>query len=44
MAISNVFKTKASSLAKIAALPVYRHPADLLNEHALSYDLQKKQI
>jgi len=26
-----LFKTRASSLAKIAALPVFRHPADLLN-------------
>lgn len=31
MALNNLYKTKASSLAKIATLPVFRHPADLLN-------------
>jgi hypothetical protein len=44
MASSILFKTKASSLAKVAALPVFRHPADLLNEYTLPYDLQRKQI
>lgn len=37
MALNQIYKTKASSLAKIAALPVYRSPADLLNEHTHSY-------
>jgi hypothetical protein len=44
MASSILYKTRASSLAKVAALPVYRHPADLLNEYTLPYDLQQKQI
>ena len=44
MSLSNIFKTKASSLAKVAALPVYRHPADLLNEHSQPYHIQKQQI
>ena len=37
-------KTKASTIAKIAALPRYRHPMDLLNEPKLPYSLQKSQI
>ena len=37
-------KSKASTLAKIAALPRYRSPKDLLNEPHLPYDLQIKQI
>lgn len=44
MALNNLYKTTASSLAKVAALPVYRHPADLLNEFHHPYDLQRKQI
>lgn len=31
MASTILTKTKASTLAKVAALPVFRHPADLLN-------------
>lgn len=42
--MSSLIKTKASSLAKINALPVFRSPADLYNEFTLPYDLQKKQI
>jgi hypothetical protein len=42
--MNSLFKTKASSLAKIAALPVFRSPADLYNETAVPYDLQKKQL
>jgi hypothetical protein len=30
--MSSLFKTRASSLAKVANLPRYRHPADLINE------------
>jgi hypothetical protein len=44
MASSILTKTKASTLAKVAALPVFRHPADLLNEYTLPYDLQIKQL
>jgi hypothetical protein len=42
--MSSLFKTKASSLAKISALPVLRSPADLYNEKTLPYDLQRKQL
>ena len=42
--MNSLFKTKASSLAKIAALPVFRSPADLYNETTVPYDLQKKQL
>lgn len=41
--MSSLFKTKASSLAKVSALPVFRSPADLYNEKSLPYDLQRKQ-
>lgn len=42
--LMSVFKTKASSLAKIAALPRIRSPYDLYNEPHLAYDIQAKQI
>lgn len=42
--MSSLFKTKASSLAKVTALPVFRSPADLYNENTISFDVQKKQI
>jgi hypothetical protein len=42
--MSSLFKTKASSLAKVSALPVFRSPADLYNEKTLPYDLQRKQL
>jgi hypothetical protein len=42
--MASLFKTKASSLAKVAALPVLRSPADLYNELTLPYDLQRKQL
>lgn len=40
--MSSLIKTKASSLAKVAALPRLRSPADLYNEYTQPYDLQKK--
>lgn len=42
--VTGFTKSKASTLAKIAALPRYRHPMDLLNEPHLPYDLQIKQM
>ena len=44
MALQSFSKSKASTLAKIAVLPRYRHPKDLLNEPTLSYQVQKQQI
>ena len=44
MATTQLFKTKASSLAKVAALPRHRHPADLLNEYTLPYKLQRQMV
>ena len=44
MATAQLFKTKASSLAKIAALPRHSNPADLLNEYTLPYKLQRQMI
>lgn len=44
MALNAFTKSKASTLAKIAALPRFRHPMDLLNEPHLPYDLQVKQM
>jgi hypothetical protein len=41
---SQFTKSKASTLAKIAALPRYRSPKDLLNEPHLPYDKQTLQI
>ena len=41
----NLFtKPKATTMAKLAAMPRYRDPRDLLNEPYLPYDLQMKQI
>lgn len=37
-------KSKASTLAKIAALPRFRSPKDLINEPHLPYDIQIAQI
>lgn len=31
MSNTNLFKTTASTLKKVAELPRYRHPADLIN-------------
>jgi len=43
--MASVFtKSKASTLAKLAALPRFRSPKDLLNEPHLPYDLQISQI
>lgn len=42
--MTSLFKTKASTLAKISALPVFRSPKDLYNEFTEPMDLQKKQI
>ena len=44
MATTQLFKSRASSLAKVAELPVHRHPADLLNEFTLPFKLQKQMI
>ena len=44
MALQSFTKSKASTLAKIAALPRFRHPKDLLNEPTLPFQLQKQQI
>ncbi len=44
MALQSFTKSKASTLAKIAGLPRYRHPKDLLNELTLPFQLQKQQI
>ena len=44
MTLQGFSKTKASTLAKIAALPRYRHPMDLLNEPTLPFQLQRQQI
>ena len=37
-------KSKASTIAKIAALPRFRSPKDLINEPHLPYDVQIRQI
>lgn len=42
--MNSLFKTKASSLAKVAALPVFRSPADLYNEATLPFDVQRRQL
>lgn len=44
MALKALSKSKASTLAKIAALPRFRHPMDLFNEPHLPFDVQTKQI
>lgn len=41
---SAITKSKASTLAKLAALPRFRHPMDLLKEPHLPYDLQIQQM
>lgn len=42
--VTGLAKSKASTIAKLAALPRYRHPMDLLNEPHLPYDLQVQQM
>ena len=42
--MTSLFKTKASTLAKVSALTVFRSPKDLYNEFTQPMDLQKKQI
>jgi hypothetical protein len=41
---SRISRSKASTLAKIAALPRFRSPKDLLNEPHVAYHLQINQI
>jgi len=42
--MSALMKSRASSLAKIAQLPRYRHPADLINEYQKPMLEQNKMI
>lgn len=42
--MKSLYRTKASSLAKVAALPRHRHPADLINAFQHPFDLQRNQI
>ena len=44
MSLNMFTKPKATTLAKLAAMPRFRDPRDLLNEPHLPYDLQTKQM
>ena len=42
--MSAIIKSRASSLSKLADLPRYRHPADLINEFQKPMLEQNKRI
>lgn len=42
--MSQFFKSKASTLSKVAELPRFRHPADLLNMPVRDIKQQKMEI
>lgn len=42
--MSQLFKSKASTLRKVAELPKYRHPADLLNIPVRDIRQQRAEI
>jgi len=44
MSKANLFKTTAGTLKKVAELPRYRHPADLINMDYKPIRLQRMQM